>query len=82
MIMQRDVFTVSSAALILWQLLSGEIHAAAESKNNVEMVRIPGGVFLMGSSDGPEPASVKNAPADADVQQVDEGSPKPILPAQ
>jgi formylglycine-generating enzyme required for sulfatase activity len=54
MIMQCDVFTVSSAALILWQLLSGEVHAAAESKNNSDMVRVPGGVFLMGSSDGPE----------------------------
>ena len=54
MIMQRDVFTVSSAALILWQLLSGEIHAATGSKNNSDMIRVPGGVFLMGSSDGPE----------------------------
>src|SRR5262249_52074149 len=54
MIMQRDVFTVSSAALILCQLLSSQVHAAVDSKNNVEMVRIPGGLFLMGSSDGPE----------------------------
>jgi hypothetical protein len=54
MIMQRDVFTVSSATLILCQLLSGQVHAAVDSKNNTEMVRVPGGVFLMGSSDGPE----------------------------
>jgi len=54
MIMQRAVFTVSSAALILCQLLSSQGHAAVDSKNNVEMVRVPGGVFLMGSSDGPE----------------------------
>ena len=54
MIMQRDVFTVSVATLILCQLLSGQVHAAADSKNNSEMVRVPGGVFLMGSSDGPE----------------------------
>jgi len=54
MIMQRDVFTVSSATLILCQLLSSQVHAAVDSKNNVEMVRVPGGVFLMGSSDGPE----------------------------
>ena len=54
MIMQRDVFTVSSATLILCQLLSGQVHAAVDSKNNIEMVRVPGGVFLMGSSDGPE----------------------------
>ena len=52
--MQRAVFTVSSAALILCQLLSSQDHAAVDSKNNVEMVRVPGGVFLMGSSDGPE----------------------------
>ena len=54
MIMQRDVFTVSSAALILCRLLSSQVHAAVDSKNNIEMVRVPGGVFLMGSSDGPE----------------------------
>src|SRR5262245_3282335 len=54
MIMQRDVFTVSSAALILWQLLSGEVHAAAESKIIVIWFAFRGGVFLMGSSDGPE----------------------------
>src|SRR5215510_613259 len=54
MIMQRDVFTVSSATLILCQLLSSQVHGAVDSKNNVEMVRVPGGVFLMGSSDGPE----------------------------
>jgi iron(II)-dependent oxidoreductase len=53
MIVQRDVFTVSSAALILCQLLSSQVHAAADS-NNSEMVRVPGGVFLMGSNDGPE----------------------------
>src|SRR5262245_9988006 len=53
MIEQRDVFTVSSAALILCQLLSSQVHAAADS-NNSEMVRVPGGVFLMGSNDGPE----------------------------
>ena len=54
MIMQRDVFTVSSATLILCQLLSGQVHAAVDSKNNIEMVRVPAGGFLMGSSDGPE----------------------------
>jgi formylglycine-generating enzyme required for sulfatase activity len=54
MIMQRDVFTASSAALILCQLLGNPIHAAADSKNTSEMVRIPGGLFLMGNSDGPE----------------------------
>src|SRR5262249_3847470 len=53
MITQREVFT-GCAALILCQLLSGQVHAAVDSKNNVEMVRIPGAVFLMGSSDGPE----------------------------
>jgi len=52
--MQCGVFTVSSAALILCQLLDSQVHAAVDSKNNVEMVRIPGGVFLMASSDGLE----------------------------
>jgi len=52
--MQREVFIASSAALILCQLLSSQVHAAVDKKNNVEMVRIPGGVFLMGSADSPE----------------------------
>lgn len=54
MIMQCGVFTASGAALILCQLLTSQVHAAVDSKNNVEMVRIAGGVFHMGSSDGPE----------------------------
>src|SRR6266536_6312386 len=54
MILQRDFFTASVAAFILCQLLSSQIHAAADSKNSSEMVRVPGGMFLMGNSDGPE----------------------------
>jgi formylglycine-generating enzyme required for sulfatase activity len=54
MILQRDFFAASVAAFILCQLLSSQIHAAADSKNSSEMVRVPGGIFLMGNSDGPE----------------------------
>ena len=54
MILQRDFFTANVATFVLCQLLSSQIHAAADSKNSGEMVPVPGGVFLMGNSDGPE----------------------------
>src|SRR5437899_835377 len=54
MILQRDFFTASIAAFILCQLSSSQINAAADSKNSSEMVRVSGGMFLMGNSDGPE----------------------------
>jgi iron(II)-dependent oxidoreductase len=54
MILQRGFFAASVAALIVYPFLIGQIYAAADSKNSSEMVRVPGGMFLMGSSDGPD----------------------------
>src|SRR4029453_3806908 len=54
MILQRDLFTASVATFVLCQLLTSQIAAAADSNNTSEMVQVPGGVFLMGNSDGPE----------------------------
>src|ERR1700754_2057120 len=53
MILQRDTFAASVAAVILCQSLIGQIYAA-DAKNSSEMVRVPGGLFFMGNSDGPE----------------------------
>ena len=53
MILQRDAFAASVAAVILCQSLIGQIYAA-DLKNSSAMVRVPGGLFLMGNSDGPE----------------------------
>jgi formylglycine-generating enzyme required for sulfatase activity len=53
MILQRDFFLASIAAAILCHSVIGQIDAAADSKQASEMIRVPGGVFFMGSSDGP-----------------------------
>jgi formylglycine-generating enzyme required for sulfatase activity len=54
MILQRVFFLASIAAVILCQSVIGQIEAAADSTQGSEMIRVPGGVFLMGNSDGPE----------------------------
>ena len=54
MILQREFLGASVVAVILYQSSIGQIHAAADSKNGNDMVRVPGGMFLMGSNDGPE----------------------------
>ena len=54
MILQRELFAASCAAVIAYQSLMGHVFAATDSKSGSEMARVPGGVFLMGASDGPE----------------------------
>jgi iron(II)-dependent oxidoreductase len=54
MIPKRYYFLASVAAVIFsWSLVS-QTSAAADSKNVSEMIRVPAGMFLMGSHDGPE----------------------------
>jgi iron(II)-dependent oxidoreductase len=54
MILQRDFFAASVAALIVCPFLIGHTYAAAHAKSGSEMVRVAGGMFLMGNDDGPE----------------------------
>ncbi|HXV83145.1 MAG TPA: SUMF1/EgtB/PvdO family nonheme iron enzyme [Candidatus Binatia bacterium] len=54
MILKRYDFFASSAAVIFFLAWIGQMDAANDSKNMSEMVRVPGGMLMMGSSDGPE----------------------------
>jgi iron(II)-dependent oxidoreductase len=54
MFFQQSFFLASAVVLIVYPFWLGPIYAAADLKNGNEMVRVPGGSFLMGNSDGPE----------------------------
>jgi iron(II)-dependent oxidoreductase len=54
MFFQQSFFLARAVVLIVYPFWLGPIYAAADLKNGNEMVRVPGGSFLMGNSDGPE----------------------------
>ncbi|HEY7318545.1 MAG TPA: SUMF1/EgtB/PvdO family nonheme iron enzyme [Candidatus Binatia bacterium] len=54
MFFQQSFFLASAVVLIVYPFWLGPIYAAADLKNGNEMVRVPGGSFLMGNSDRPE----------------------------
>lgn len=54
MIPKRYYFLASIAAVIFSRFLIGHTYAATGPANDSEMVRVPSGMFLMGSLDGPE----------------------------
>ncbi|MET0502611.1 MAG: SUMF1/EgtB/PvdO family nonheme iron enzyme, partial [Candidatus Binatia bacterium] len=48
-------YLCANAAVLAWSLLSTAcISGAADSKHGNDMLRIPAGMFVMGSSEGPE----------------------------